>query len=515
MPTIAQNKEKQKYIDKAREKEKEYNIPSNLLVGLLAQESGHFNKDVISGKKKSYAGAIGVGQFMPQTAKAFNIDPLNVDQAIDASAKYLSSSYKTLGNWDDAILSYNAGVGRVKQYKAGKPIKIKEHAEYVDRVKSQIQRYGGNKTIETPQHITTDLTFLPSTKEMPNLAGVPYIEQQEEKMDKDVEEVKQQTAEYNFLQELQNQPDRELTLEQPQEQKKQLTRTDYNQTFNQISGFIDQDIIAQQGGNINNLNEEQTKSVLEDKQWLDNWLINRKINGQPIPQDFKKPTTDKVYVDELRANEYGYFDTKNENLVLDSVKFGKKKNIGTHELAHQIQEKNPYFNDLIKNPIIRVIEPTSYTSQPEEIHSELMRLRQAEGYKPDVPVTIDQVKTIKDLEGYNLQDLDEGQLLELLNSTASNFKSSNNNYAQQGGKFSENELAFLSEIAVKDNNGYWNPENQGKIVEIQGGNITMEGVNQDLIGISDTGEQKLMKKGKNYNFKGASKVIEIPLFKKK
>lgn len=191
----------------------------------------------------------------------------------------------------------------------------------------------------------------------------------------------------------------------------------------------------QRGGNINNLNEEQTKPVLEDKEWLNNWLNSRKINDQPIPQDFRKPTTDKVYVDELRPNEYGYFDTKNENVVLDSVKFGKKKNIGTHEMTHQIQEKNPYFNDLIKNPIIKLIKPKSYTSQPEEIHSELMRLRQAEGYKPDIPVTIDQVKSIKDLEGYNLQDLDENQLLELLNSTVSNFKDSNNNYAQQGGKW--------------------------------------------------------------------------------
>lgn len=145
MPTIKKYQDKQVYINKAREAEKKYGIPENTLVGLLAQESGHFDPKVISGEKKSYAGAVGIGQFMSQTAKEYKIDPLNVDQAIDASAKYLSKSYKNFGNWDDAILSYNAGEGRVREYKAGKPIKIKEHQEYVGRVKNQIQTYSGIK----------------------------------------------------------------------------------------------------------------------------------------------------------------------------------------------------------------------------------------------------------------------------------------------------------------------------------------------------------------------------------
>jgi hypothetical protein len=144
MPTIKKYQDKQVYINKAREAEKKYGIPENTLVGLLAQESGHFDPKVISGERKSYAGAIGISQFMPKTAKEYNIDPLNVDQAIDASAKYLAKSFKNLGNWDDAILSYNAGEGRVREYRAGKPIKIKEHQEYVGRVKNQINRYGGN-----------------------------------------------------------------------------------------------------------------------------------------------------------------------------------------------------------------------------------------------------------------------------------------------------------------------------------------------------------------------------------
>lgn len=65
---------------------------------------------------------------------------------------------------------------------------------------------------------------------------------------------------------------------------------------------------------------------------------------------------------------------------------------------------------------------------------------------------------------------------------------------------------------TKDNQGYWNPDNWGKPVEIDSNNITMEGVYEPLLGVSDTGDAKLMKPGKNYKFKG-KKVTEFPVAK--
>jgi hypothetical protein len=65
---------------------------------------------------------------------------------------------------------------------------------------------------------------------------------------------------------------------------------------------------------------------------------------------------------------------------------------------------------------------------------------------------------------------------------------------------------------VKDNLGYWNPDNWGKPVEIDSNDITMEGVYEPLLGVSDTGDTKLMKPGKNYKFKG-KKVTEYPVAK--
>jgi hypothetical protein len=63
---------------------------------------------------------------------------------------------------------------------------------------------------------------------------------------------------------------------------------------------------------------------------------------------------------------------------------------------------------------------------------------------------------------------------------------------------------------IKDDRGQW--EHPGEITEIGSNQITMEGVPYDVIGISDEGDTKLMKPGKNYKFKG-KKVTEFPMAK--
>lgn len=65
---------------------------------------------------------------------------------------------------------------------------------------------------------------------------------------------------------------------------------------------------------------------------------------------------------------------------------------------------------------------------------------------------------------------------------------------------------------IKDNNGYWNPANWGKVVEINSPKITMVGVSQPLLGVSNqTGEQKLMLPNQNYNFASTQQVTEYPI----
>jgi hypothetical protein len=61
---------------------------------------------------------------------------------------------------------------------------------------------------------------------------------------------------------------------------------------------------------------------------------------------------------------------------------------------------------------------------------------------------------------------------------------------------------------IKDDRGQW--DHPGEITEINSNDITMEGVPYNVLGISDTGDTKLMKPGKNYKFKG-KKVTEYPM----
>jgi len=70
--------------------------------------------------------------------------------------------------------------------------------------------------------------------------------------------------------------------------------------------------------------------------------------------------------------------------------------------------------------------------------------------------------------------------------------------------------SFAEGGIIKDDRGQW--AHPGEITEIGSNNITMRGVPYDVLGISDTGDTKLMKPGKDYKFKG-KKVTEFPMAK--
>jgi hypothetical protein len=61
---------------------------------------------------------------------------------------------------------------------------------------------------------------------------------------------------------------------------------------------------------------------------------------------------------------------------------------------------------------------------------------------------------------------------------------------------------------IEDDRGQW--AHPGKVTKINSNNITMKGVNYPVLGISDTGDRKMMQPGKDYKFKGNS-VTEFPM----
>ncbi|CAN7402974.1 transglycosylase SLT domain-containing protein [Acidovorax sp. LjRoot129] len=91
-----------------------HGIPRDMLARLLWQEC-RYREDIITGRVASSAGALGIAQFMPATAREMGIDPLNVPQAIDAAGRYLARLYNKFGNWTEALAAYNWGQGNVQR----------------------------------------------------------------------------------------------------------------------------------------------------------------------------------------------------------------------------------------------------------------------------------------------------------------------------------------------------------------------------------------------------------------
>lgn len=64
----------------------------------------------------SRAGAIGLAQLMPGTARGLGVDPWDPIQNLDGGARYLATQIARFGSLELGLAAYNAGPGRVVQY---------------------------------------------------------------------------------------------------------------------------------------------------------------------------------------------------------------------------------------------------------------------------------------------------------------------------------------------------------------------------------------------------------------
>lgn len=103
-----------KYAMKISAAESAYGIPDGLLARVLWQEC-RWKPDVISGRVKSPAGAIGIAQFMPDTAREWGVDPYDADSSIDGAGRYLRWLRRQVSSWAEALAAYNWGIGNIKK----------------------------------------------------------------------------------------------------------------------------------------------------------------------------------------------------------------------------------------------------------------------------------------------------------------------------------------------------------------------------------------------------------------
>ena len=104
-----------------------HGVAPELLDGLIVQESRYRPAAL------SHAGAIGLAQLMPGTAREIGVtNPWDIVQNINGGAKYLKTQLDRFGRIDLALAAYNSGPNRVA--KILRIPRIRETQDYVFRI---------------------------------------------------------------------------------------------------------------------------------------------------------------------------------------------------------------------------------------------------------------------------------------------------------------------------------------------------------------------------------------------
>lgn len=118
--------------------EAKYKLPKGLLHAQMQAESGG-NPNAVSQK-----GAQGIMQFMPGTAKQYDIDPLDPIQSIDGAGRMMREMLDQTGSLRGAVAAYNWGIGNVKR--KGLDAMPQETRDYIQRVSRGIKQHAKGAT---------------------------------------------------------------------------------------------------------------------------------------------------------------------------------------------------------------------------------------------------------------------------------------------------------------------------------------------------------------------------------
>lgn len=141
----------EQYANQIKSAAAEYGVPQDVAIGVAFLENGG------SVTAKSPAGALGIYQLMPSTARNLGMtvsskqdDRKDPEKSIDAGVSYLAGNYDKLGDWGLATWAYHAGVGNV-----AKAVKIYA-AEHDGIQLAGISDFGQLKNYIQSRNLTAD-----------------------------------------------------------------------------------------------------------------------------------------------------------------------------------------------------------------------------------------------------------------------------------------------------------------------------------------------------------------------
>lgn len=110
---------------------RQHGVSPALLSAVAKAESG------FDPRARSSAGAQGLMQLMPGTARELGVDPWDPAQAVDGAARLLKSHLSRFGSTELALAAYNAGPGAVVQHGGIPP--YRETRDYVQKVMAELR----------------------------------------------------------------------------------------------------------------------------------------------------------------------------------------------------------------------------------------------------------------------------------------------------------------------------------------------------------------------------------------
>jgi hypothetical protein len=99
------------YRAAARRAARRYGLDPRVFVRQIQQESG-FDPSAVSP-----AGATGIAQIMPATARGWGVNPRDPIASLNAAAKNMARYVKQYGSYENALRAYNAGPGAIQASK--------------------------------------------------------------------------------------------------------------------------------------------------------------------------------------------------------------------------------------------------------------------------------------------------------------------------------------------------------------------------------------------------------------